>query len=176
MTTSTCDTEGEVTSRRPVDISYEELEEALGDFVGEVEQTPPAYSALKVKGKRAYELAREGKEVELEPRMITVHSLELLDWDPPEAVVDIQCSSGTYVRSLASVLGETLGSGATRIGLSRTKNGRFSLRDAVSHSCSRSSWGLAHNCSGRDTNRRNWSWTPNSGSTWLGKRTDGESY
>lgn len=132
MTTSTFDTEGEVTSRRPVDISYEELEEALGDFVGEVEQTPPAYSALKVKGKRAYELAREGKEVELEPRMITVHSLELLDWDPPEAVVDIQCSSGTYVRSLASDLGEKLGSGATLIGLRRTKNGRFSLRDAVS--------------------------------------------
>lgn len=132
MTTSTFDTEGEVTSRRPVDISFEELEEALNGFVGEFEQTPPIYSALKVKGKKAYEYAREGKEVELEPRLITVHSLELLDWDPPEAVVDIQCSSGTYVRSLASDLGEKLGSGATLIGLRRTKNGRFGLRDAVS--------------------------------------------
>lgn len=132
MTTSTFDSEGEVTSRRPVDISFEELEEALSSFVGEFEQTPPIYSALRVKGKKAYELAREGKEVELEPRLITVHSLELLDWDPPEAVVDIQCSSGTYVRSLASDLGEKLGCGATLIGLRRTKNGRFGLRDAVS--------------------------------------------
>lgn len=132
MTTSTFDTEGEITSRRPVDISYEELEEALSGFVGEFEQTPPIYSALKVKGKKAYELAREGKDVELEPRTITVHSLELLDWDPPEAVIDIQCSSGTYVRSLASDLGEKLGSGATLIGLRRTKNGRFTLREAIS--------------------------------------------
>ena len=132
QTTTTYDSEGEITSRRPVDISYEELEEALSEFVGEVEQTPPAYSALKVKGKKAYELAREGKEVQLEPRLITVHSLELLDWDPPEAVVDIQCSSGTYVRSLASDLGERLGAGATLVGLRRTKNGRFGLREAVS--------------------------------------------
>ena len=132
MTTSTFDTEGEITSRRPVDISYEELEEALSGFVGEFEQTPPIYSALKVKGKKAYELAREGKDVELEPRFITVHSLELLDWDPPEAVIDIQCSSGTYVRSLASDLGEKLGSGATLIGLRRTKNGQFTLREAIS--------------------------------------------
>ena len=132
MTTSTFDTEGEITSRRPVDISYEELEEALSGFVGEFEQMPPIYSALKVKGKKAYELAREGKDVELEPRTITVHSLELLDWDPPEAVIDIQCSSGTYVRSLASDLGEKLGSGATLIGLRRTKNGRFTLREAIS--------------------------------------------
>ena len=132
QTTSTFDTEGEITSRRPVDISYEELEEALRGFIGEVEQVPPVYSALKVNGKRAYELAREGKEVEMEPRTITVHNLELLDWDPPEAVIDIQCSSGTYVRSLASDLGEVLESGATLVGLRRTKNGQFGLRDAVS--------------------------------------------
>lgn len=132
ITTSTYDSEGEITSRRPVDISYEELEEALQSFVGDVEQTPPAFSALKVKGKRAYELAREGKEFELEPRLITVHSMELLDWDPPEAVVDIQCTSGTYIRSLASDLGEVLGSGATLAGLRRTRNGQFGLREAVS--------------------------------------------
>ncbi len=132
QTTTTYDSEGDITSRRPVDISHEELEEALSEFVGEVEQTPPAYSALKVRGKKAYELARDGKEVQLEPRLITIHSLELLDWDPPEAVVDIQCSSGTYVRSLASDLGERLGAGATLVGLRRTKNGRFGLREAVS--------------------------------------------
>ena len=132
MTTNTYDTEGEITSRAPVDISYEELEETLGTFVGEFEQTPPIYSAIKVGGRKAYDIARNGETVELEPRLITVHSIELLDWDPPEAVVDIHCSSGTYIRSLASDLGEKLGCGATLVGLRRTRNGQFALRDAVS--------------------------------------------
>ncbi len=132
MTTSTYDTEGEITSRAPVDISYEELEETLGTFVGEFEQTPPIYSAIKVGGRKAYDIARDGETVELEPRLITVHSIELLDWDPPEAVIDVHCSSGTYIRSLASDLGEKLGCGATLVGLRRTRNGQFALRDAVS--------------------------------------------
>lgn len=132
ITTDTYDLEGKITRRSPVDISYEEFEVALQGFIGEFEQKPPAYSAIKVKGEKAYEIARRGEEVDLEPRMIQVHELELLDWDPPEAVVDIQCSSGTYVRSLAHDLGEKLGCGATLTGLRRTKNGRFGLRDAVS--------------------------------------------
>ena len=132
VTTDTYDLEGRVTRRSPVDISYEEFEQVLQSFVGEFEQKPPAYSAIKVKGEKAYEIARRGEEVELEPRMIQVRELELLDWDPPEAVVDIQCSSGTYVRSLAYDLGEKRGCGATLTGLRRTKNGRFGLRDAVS--------------------------------------------
>ncbi len=132
MTTSTYDTEGEITSRAPVDISYEELEETLATFVGEFDQAPPIYSAIKVGGRKAYDYARDGETVELEPRKITVHSIELLDWDPPEAVIDIQCSSGTYIRSLASDLGEKLGCGATLVGLRRTRNGQFALRDAVS--------------------------------------------
>jgi len=132
MTTSTYDTEGEITSRAPVDISYEELEETLSTFVGEFEQTPPIYSAIKVGGRKAYDIARNGETVELEPRLITVHSIELLDWDPPEAVIDVHCSSGTYIRSLASDLGEKLGCGATLVGLRRTRNGQFALRDAVS--------------------------------------------
>ncbi|HNZ15646.1 MAG: tRNA pseudouridine(55) synthase TruB [Anaerolineaceae bacterium] len=132
VTTNTFDTEGEITSRAPVDISHEELEKTLQTFVGEFEQTPPIYSAVKVGGRKAYDLAREGESVELEPRLITVHSIELLDWDPPEAVVDIQCSSGTYIRSLAADLGEKFGCGATLVGLRRTRNGQFGLRDAVS--------------------------------------------
>jgi len=132
ITTDTYDLEGRVTRRSPVDISYEEFEQVLQSFIGEFEQKPPAYSAIKVRGEKAYEIARRGEEVELEPRMIQVRELELLDWDPPEAVVDIQCSSGTYVRSLAYDLGEKLGCGATLTGLRRTKNGRFGLRDAVS--------------------------------------------
>jgi tRNA pseudouridine55 synthase len=133
MTTSTYDTEGTITSEgREYDFEFEELEEALTKFVGEVEQTPPVFSALKIDGRRAYELARKGEEIEMEPRIITVHSLELLEWEPPEAVIDIHCSSGTYIRSLAHDLGEEMGSGATLINLRRTKNGRFTLRDSVS--------------------------------------------
>ncbi len=133
MTTSTYDTEGTITSDGgEFDFEFEDLEEALSQFVGEVEQTPPAYSAIKVNGKRAYDIARSGEEVEMEPRMITVHSLELLEWEPPEAVIDIQCSSGTYIRSLAHDLGQVMRSGATLINLRRTKNGRFTLRDSVS--------------------------------------------
>lgn len=131
ITTDTYDTEGQVTSRSPVDITYEEFDATLQTFVGQFEQVPPIYSAIKVHGRKAYEMAREGEEVELEPRLITVHELELLDWDPPEAVVDVQCSSGTYIRSLAHDLGEKLGCGATLVGLRRTKNGQFGLRDAV---------------------------------------------
>jgi len=132
ITTDTYDLEGQVTRRSPVDITYEEFEQALQSFVGEFEQKPPAYSAIKVKGEKAYEMARRGEDVELEPRLIQVHELELLDWDPPEAVIDIQCSSGTNVRSLPHDLGDKLGCGATLTGLRRTKNGRFGLRDAVS--------------------------------------------
>ena len=115
-----------------MNISYEELEETLKTFIGEVDQIPPAYSAIKINGEKAYERARRGEEVEMEPRKVRVDSIELLDWESPEAIIDIQCSSGTYVRSLIHDLGEKLGCGATLVGLRRTKNGRFSLRDAVS--------------------------------------------
>lgn len=131
ITTDTYDSEGSVTRRSPVEISSEEFEEALQGFVGEIEQKPPAYSAIKVGGRKAYDMARNGEEVDLEPRKINVYSLELLEWDPPEAVVDVYCSSGTYVRSLAYDLGEILGCGATLTGLRRTKSGQFVLRDAV---------------------------------------------
>ena len=108
-----------------------QFEEVLQTFVGEIEQTPPPYSAVKVQGRKAYEMARQGEEVELAPRIIQVHHLEVLEWAPPEVVVDVHCSSGTYVRSLANDLGEKLGCGAYLVGLRRTKSGRFSLRDAT---------------------------------------------
>jgi tRNA pseudouridine55 synthase len=131
-TTDTYDADGRILSTSPVDqITEEQFEEALQSFVGEIEQVPPPYSAVKIKGRKAYEMAREGEEVDLEPRRIKVYSLELLEWAPPEAVVDVYCSSGTYVRSLAHDLGEKLGCGAHLIGLRRTKSGRFTLRDAV---------------------------------------------
>jgi tRNA pseudouridine55 synthase len=130
--TDTFDGEGLVTlSKDPVNVTEAQFEEALKTFVGEIEQTPPPYSAVKVQGRKAYEMAREGEQVELAPRKITVHHLEVLEWTPPEVVIDVHCSSGTYVRSLANDLGVMLGCGAYLVGLRRTKSGRFSLRDSV---------------------------------------------
>ena len=131
-TTDTFDADGRFTRpEMPINVTEEQFEEALKTFVGEIEQVPPPYSAVKVQGRKAYELARQGEEVDLAPRKITVHHLEVLEWAPPEVVVDVHCSSGTYVRSLANDLGAKLGTGAYLVGLRRTKSGRFSLRDAV---------------------------------------------
>ena len=130
--TDTYDAEGAFTREEvTVDVTEEQFEAELKKFEGEVEQTPPAYSAVKVNGRKAYELARKGEEVVLEPRMIQVHHLEVLEWATPEVVVDVHCSSGTYIRSLANDLGEVLGCGAYLVGLRRTRNGRFSLRDSI---------------------------------------------
>lgn len=133
--TNTYDAEGSVTEVASIesleDISEEQFNDILQQFVGEIQQVPPSYSAVKVKGRKAYEMARKGEEVTLEPRIINVYSLEVLEWAPPEAVIDVFCSSGTYVRSLANDLGEAMGTGAHLIGLRRTKSGRFTLRDAV---------------------------------------------
>lgn len=132
--TNTYDAEGTIThsSGNVLDITEEAFETLLKKYEGEIEQTPPQFSAVKVQGRPAYESARKGEEVDIEPRMINVYSLELLEWAPPEVVIDVFCSSGTYVRSLANDLGEELGVGAHLIGLRRTKSGEFTLRDAVS--------------------------------------------
>lgn len=130
--TDTYDSEGQVTNSKPLgEISEEQFNEILQQFVGEMEQVPPPYSAVKIKGRKAYEMAREGEEIELAPRIVNVYSLDVLEWAPPEAVIDVYCSSGTYVRSLANDLGKALGTGAHLVGLRRTKSGRFTLRDAV---------------------------------------------
>jgi len=131
QSTDTYDADGRVVSTSPVNITEDEFANALKQFIGEIEQVPPPYSAVKIKGKKAYEMAREGEEVELLPRKIQVYNLDLLEWAPPDAVIDVYCSSGTYVRSLAHDLGEALGCGAHLVGLRRTKSGRFTLRDAV---------------------------------------------
>ncbi|KAA3643067.1 MAG: tRNA pseudouridine(55) synthase TruB [Chloroflexi bacterium] len=129
----TFDAEGPVVeSDMPVDVSEEQFNDLLKGYEGTIQQVPPPYSAVKVQGKKAYELAREGKEVELEPREIDVYNLEVLEWAPPEVVIDVYCSSGTYVRSLANDIGEALEVGAHLVGLRRTKSGQFTLRDAIS--------------------------------------------
>ena len=129
--TDTYDADGRVLATTSVDISEKQFDDVLQSFVGQIEQIPPPYSSVKVKGRHAYDMARNGEEVDLEPRTINVYNLDLLEWAPPEAVIDVNCSSGTYVRSLAHDLGEKLGCGAHLIGLRRTKSGRFTLRDAV---------------------------------------------
>jgi tRNA pseudouridine55 synthase len=131
--TDTFDADGRFTqqSNTPFDVTEAQFEETLKQFVGEIEQTPPPYSAVKVRGRRAYDMARKGEEVELAPRKINVYHLEVLEWAPPEVVVDVHCSSGTYVRSLANDMGNALGCGGYLVGLRRTKSGRFSLRDAT---------------------------------------------
>jgi tRNA pseudouridine55 synthase len=132
QSTDTYDSEGRITGgSSPVNITEDQFEAELKPFIGEIEQVPPPYSAIKVKGRKAYDMARDGEEFDLAPRTIHVYNLDLLEWAPPEAVVDVYCSSGTYVRSLAHDLGEKLGCGAHLVGLRRTKSGRFTLRDAV---------------------------------------------
>jgi tRNA pseudouridine55 synthase len=133
VATDTFDTEGkQVGETKSVDhITENDLQQLLRDYEGRITQVPPAYSAVKVNGQKAYDMARKGEQVELEPRLIDVYNLELLEWAPPEAVIDVYASSGTYVRSLANDLGNDLGVGAHLTGLRRTKNGQFTLRDAV---------------------------------------------
>jgi tRNA pseudouridine55 synthase len=131
--TDTYDADGRFTqqSNAPINVTEQQFEQTLKKFIGEIEQTPPPYSAVKVQGRRAYDMARQGEDMDLAPRKITVHHLEVLEWAPPEVVVDVHCSSGTYVRSLANDMGNALGCGAYLVGLRRTKSGRFSLRDAT---------------------------------------------
>ncbi len=126
QTTATGDAEGEILSERPVDgISRERIEQVMAQFSGEIEQLPPMYSALKHKGKRLYELAREGVEVEREPRAVTIHALHLHRFELPELEVSVHCSKGTYVRTLAEDIGEVLGCGAHVAALRRTGVGPY---------------------------------------------------
>lgn len=109
----------------------EEIMDAMAEFTGGITQVPPAYSAIKIHGKKAYDLARKGEEVKLEGRKVTIYSFDFIEYAPPELIADVICSSGTYIRSLAHDLGEKLGCGAYLSGLKRTRSGKFSLRDAV---------------------------------------------
>jgi tRNA pseudouridine55 synthase len=124
--TTTGDAEGEVLEQRPVeDLSEDRLREVMQGFLGDIEQIPPMYSALKHKGERLYKLAREGVEVEREPRQVTIHALELLTLTPPLAEIRVHCSKGTYVRTLVEDIGEALGCGAHVSGLRRLGVGPF---------------------------------------------------
>lgn len=112
--------------------SEAEVRTAALRFIGEIEQRPPAYSALKVGGRRAYDLARAGQPVELAPRRIVIHALDVLRYEYPEIVLDVRCGSGTYIRSLGRDLARALGTGAVMSALVRTEIGPFQLADACS--------------------------------------------
>ena len=132
ITTDTYDAEGEiVTEQESSHITSAAIEKALIGFRGDIQQMPPMYSAIKQKGKKLYELARAGQTVEREPRSVRIDSLEIVRWSPPECTLDVTCSAGTYIRSLAYDLGETLGVGAHLTGLTRTASGNFHLGDSV---------------------------------------------
>jgi tRNA pseudouridine55 synthase len=130
-TTTTQDAEGEVVATRPVDFAVADVERALARFTGRQMQTPPAHSALKFDGRPHYEYARRGIDVPRAPREVVVHALRLLQWQAPDATIDVECSKGTYVRALAADLGEALGSGGHLAALRRTASGGFDLRAAV---------------------------------------------
>ena len=132
-TSSTGDPEGEIT---PISVSgtaptEEALLDVLKRFRGQIMQVPPAYSAVKVGGQRAYKLARAGKQVNIEPRTVTVNRLELTGYEYPEAKLTAEVSSGTYIRSLVEDIGKALGTGAYTIGLRRTCVGKYDISGAV---------------------------------------------
>lgn len=129
--TTTGDAEGEVLERRPAKVTRAEVEAVLGRFRGPQTQVPPMYSALKRDGQPLYALARRGETVAREPRSIEVFRLALQSFDPDRLVLDISCSKGTYVRTLAEDIGEALGCGAHLGGLRRTATGAFSVEATV---------------------------------------------
>ena len=130
-TSTTADGEGEKTNVSAVVPTKEELEAALQLFTGDIMQTPPIYSAIKVDGQRAYKLAREGKEVKMEPRPVTIHSIKGGEYAYPYVRFTAHVSSGTYIRSLVDDIGRELGVGAYMSALRRTQVGKYSITDAV---------------------------------------------
>ena len=129
--TDTQDMTGEILSKKPVTVSEEEVTAAIRSFLGEQQQIPPMYSALKVNGKKLYELAREGKEVERKARRITIHEIRILEINLPEVKLEVTCSKGTYIRTLCHDIGQKLGCGGCMKELLRTRVERFGLEDSI---------------------------------------------
>ncbi len=128
-TSTTGDSEGEFTEVSDIQPTEGDIKRVLEKFVGEITQTPPAYSAIKINGQRAYKLAREGKEVEMPTRQVSIYSLELIDYSYPELKIRTHVGSGTYIRSLAEDIGRELGAGAYCSALRRVSVGNMILRD-----------------------------------------------
>ena len=130
ITTDTQDTSGEILTRKEVGLTEEEIRAAVRSFVGEIEQIPPMYSAIKVNGKKLYELARAGKEAERKPRRVYISQITVDKIDLPDVFLTVHCSKGTYIRTLCEDIGNKLGCGGAMASLKRTKSGAFSIEDA----------------------------------------------
>ncbi len=131
-TTASSDICGKVLKQNPYEnITSKQIEQAFAQFVGEIDQVPPMVSAVKIKGKKLYELARKGIEVERSARRIKIYSLRIEEINVPEVKFTVECSKGTYVRQLAYDIGEVLGCGACISKIERTKVGAFSIEEAV---------------------------------------------
>lgn len=132
LSSDTLDIWGELSEEKPADIGREALEAVLERFRGEIEQTPPMYSALKVGGRKLCDLARQGIEVERKSRKITISRLDLLDFDGKNGVIEVDCSTGTYIRTLVDDIGKMLGTGAVMTSLCRTRACGYALSECVS--------------------------------------------
>lgn len=130
FTTDTQDSMGHILEEKPVTCSSDDVERVLKTFVGPIEQIPPMYSAIKIGGKKLYELARAGKEVERKPRPITIFSLEGKEVSPAEWEITVHCSKGTYVRTLCHDIGQALGCGAMMTALRRVKAGDYGIENS----------------------------------------------
>lgn len=132
-TTPSFDLETEIDATYPTDhITRELVEQTLQRFIGRIEQIPPAYSACKISGQRAYDLVRKGEDVNLKPKVLVIDAIELLDYSPTAIRIRVVCSKGTYIRALARDIGEALESGAHLTGLRRTRVGDITLDQCVS--------------------------------------------
>lgn len=142
ITTDTYDTSGEIVTRNAVDLTTADVAQAAAGFVGKLKQLPPMYSAIKINGKKLYELARKGESVERKPRDVVVHSIRVLEREEAAVIgcvsdrsgvffLEVHCSKGTYIRSLCADMGEVLGCGAAMGALTRTQSGTFFLENAV---------------------------------------------
>ena len=130
---STGDLTGEIREGGdPSSLTRKQIENVLSTFRGESEQVPPAFSAIKINGTPAYKLARKGQRVELQPRKIFIHTLELVDFESPYLTITVTCSSGTYIRTLAEDIGKKLNVGAYLTELTRTRVGTFQLAESIS--------------------------------------------
>ncbi len=133
--TDTYDKTGKIIKKtEKIDVSRDELESAIKNFIGEIEQIPPPFSAKKFKGKPLYEYAREGRPIIPKPSKVFIHYIKLFKYEPPIFEIEVRCSSGTYMRSLAKDIGELLGVGAVMYSLRRLKIGEYSLEKAISFS------------------------------------------
>ena len=131
LTTDTEDITGKVLTETEVCLTEEELQKVLPRFRGEILQVPPMYSAIKVNGQKLYDLARKGREVERQPRPITIHELQLLDFSGNEARLRVRCSKGTYIRTLCKDIGEALGCGGCMAALRRVQAGEYTLEGSI---------------------------------------------